>query len=105
MKTLFLAVSLFASFSYAETPQTPICITVYTGDVEFASTALRAAAEQKNLFEVKSFKLNREGGQVVILIEGADAGGSVLNLEVRMKQDCGTGEAVVLSITGPTVLI
>ncbi len=105
MYALFFIFSFLSSFSSAQDFEAPICITVYTGDVTFARVALEAAAEQKGLFNIDTFKLERTSGDVVIYIKGSDAGAAKIDLEVRMKQDCGTGEAVVLSITGPTVLI
>jgi hypothetical protein len=41
----------------------------------------------------------------VVYLEGSNAGGTKISLEVTMKQDCETGEAIVLSITGPTILL
>ena len=108
MNILFTALTFFASLSSAQNfdaPDTEICITVYTGDVAFARVALEAASEQKDLFNVESLKLERVSGGVVVYIKGSDGSDTDLNLEIRMKQDCGTGKAVVLSITGPTILI
>ncbi len=105
MSLLLLVFGLFASFSSAETLEPQICITVYTSDVTFANVALTAASEQKDLFNVESLKLERSATGVVVYLEGSNAGGTEISLEVRMKQDCGTGEALVLSITGPTVLL
>lgn len=105
MNLLLLVFGLFAYFSSAETLEPQICITVYTSDVTFANVALTAASEQKDLFNVESLKLERSSNGVVVYLEGSNAGGTEISLEVRMKQDCGTGEAVVLSITGPTVLL
>jgi hypothetical protein len=104
MNLIFVAFSLLSSFSSAQT-MTPVCITVYASDVEFATVALQTAAEQKNLFDVENLQLKRTSGDVVVTITGADASGTQMVLEVRMEQDCGTGKAIVRSITGPTVLI
>jgi hypothetical protein len=105
MNLLLLVFGLFASFSSAESLEPQVCITVYTSDVTFANMALTAASEQKDLFNVESLKLERSTKEVVVYLEGSNASGTELSLEVRMKQDCETGEAIVLSITGPTILL